>query len=120
MTVELRSIENAGDLERERVVLRATKDDDIGRFALFRCHTTTKGKVASGSIPAAYWFPDQKIKKGDFVVLYSKSGVNSEKKGDNGGTSYFYYWGLKSPQWPKYIAALVETGSNWTRSEPVK
>jgi hypothetical protein len=27
-----------------------------------------------------YWFAGQKVKRGDFVVLYSKSGTKSEKK----------------------------------------
>ena len=78
MNVELRSIENAGDLERERVVLRAPGDDDIGNYAIFRCYVT-KEKVAAGPIAAGYWFPDRKLKKGDFVVVYSKAGANERE-----------------------------------------
>lgn len=119
MTVDLRSVENAGNLARERIVLRATSDDDIGNYAVFRCFVTSD-KVAAGPVAAAYWFPDRKIKKGDFVVLYSKTGTNSEKKGDTGNTSYFYYWGLDEAQWPKSIAVLALTGSNWQRTEALK
>jgi len=116
MNLELRGVENVGDLERERVVLRATSDNaDIGKFAIFKCRPTSDGGVASGHIVSAFWFPDRKIKKGDFVVLYTKEGTSSEKSGTN-STSYFYYWGWKEPQWKNYIAALVGT-SNWDFSE---
>jgi hypothetical protein len=118
MNLELKGVRDVGDLNRERVVLRATQDADIGRFAIFKCRTTSDDGVAAGYIPAAYWFPDKKVKSGDWVVLYTKEGTRSEKAGDNGNT-YFYYWGRKDPQWNGYIAALVST-STWEYSKLVK
>ena len=118
MNLELRGVENVGDINRERVILRATKDADIGRFAIFKCRTTTDDAVASGYIPAAYWFPDKKIKAGDLVVLYTKEGTRSEKTGEAGNT-YFYYWGRTEPQWKGHIAALVST-STWEYSDLLK
>jgi hypothetical protein len=112
MNLELRGVENAGDIDRERIVLRANADLDIGKYAIFKCRNTSTG-VASGPVPRAYWFADRKIKTGDFVVLYTKEGSTSEKAGEQGTTSYFYYWGLREPQWDdRHTAALINT-SNW-------
>jgi len=111
MNLDLRGIENIGDLERERVVVRATQDVDIGDFAIFKCRKSADGGVASGHVPDAYWFPDRTIKSGDFVVLYTKKGTASEKKGETGSTTYFYYWGWARSQWSDHIAALVHTAA---------
>lgn len=119
MTFELRGVENIGDLERERVVLRATSEADIGDYAVFRCRASGDEKVLSGNVPAAYWFVDRKVKSGDFVVLYSKTGETGEKTNENGNTSYFFYWGYSKPQWSGFIAVLVETGRDWSRSKGV-
>jgi hypothetical protein len=47
----------------------------------------------------AYWFPNQKVRVGDLVALYTKQGESSKKALNDGRTAYFYYWGLKEPQW---------------------
>ncbi len=67
MTLELKIVD-PGDLEKERVVLTATAEDDAGYYAVFRCEETDDGKVYSGAIPNVYWFPNQKMKKGDLVT----------------------------------------------------
>jgi hypothetical protein len=121
MNLELKGVENVGDIERERVILRALADKtDIGDYAIFKCRTTSDGVPASGHVAAAYWFPDRVIKSGDFVVLYTKRGAASEKTGETGHTSYFFYWGHETPQWSsKFIAALVHT-SDWDFTGPLK
>jgi hypothetical protein len=120
MNLELRGIENVGDIGRERVVLRATGDADIGKFAIFKCRKTSNGGAASGHVPAAYWFPDKLIKSGDWVVLYTKQGTSSEKSNEPGTQkTYFYYWGFSEPQWKTDVAALVST-PNWTFSKSAK
>ena len=62
MTLKLINIENAGDLNNERVVLQADIDTNIGRYVLLRARTapdrqTTKCTVGQyhrlfGSIPS--------------------------------------------------------------------
>ena len=118
MKLDLIRIENGGELERERVILRATVDVDIGNFAVFRGITTPSNKFGAGNVPSAYWFPDRNVKVGDWVVLYSKAGAPSEKTENN--ISYFFYWGKTSPIWIKgAIASLIEVG-HWSFSEPIK
>jgi predicted Mrr-cat superfamily restriction endonuclease len=109
MNLELRGIENIGDLDRERVVMRAIQNVDIGDYAVLRCNPAENG-VASGNVPGAFWFLDKTINKGDLVVLYSKSGVSSAKTGLHRVT-YFYYWGKSQSQWTDHKIALVHTSS---------
>lgn len=120
MSVELSGIERAGDIDQERVVLRATADADIGEYAIFNGRAARTGNVMAGPVPNVYWFVDKEIKKGDIVVLYSKDGENSEKTNDDGTKSYFFYWRRQNPIWvPGRIPVLVETPS-WKRGEAIK
>lgn len=79
-----------------------------------------KKKPFSGSVPHCYWFTDLKIKSGDTVVLYTKVGKRSEKKNDNGSTSYFFYWELDKPtlQDDRFIPVLIK-GEWWDYPDDV-
>lgn len=115
MKLDPLKVEDRGDIERERLVFRAREDVDVGRYAIFKCENSeTKGRVLSANIPAVYWFPDKTIKAGDFVVVYSKAGARSEKKGDNGNMTYFYYWGFESAQWNKNYTPVLLEANTWS------
>jgi hypothetical protein len=110
MSVEFINIENAGDLARERLVLRARGETEIGHYAVFRCRVAPEGRAYAGAIPNAYWFANRIVKSEDWIVLYTKNGTNSEKKVDDGPSSYFYYWRIVEPIWtPGYMPVIVET-----------
>jgi hypothetical protein len=122
MNLELVRIDSAGDLERERVVLRATVDTDVGEYAVFRCEQAEMpDDVYVGPIPNAYWFPARKLKANDWVVLYSKAGALSEKRGEGrSASSYFFYWNSDSTLWlAQMVPVLVET-SNWIFGKPAQ
>lgn len=99
MSFRISSIANAGDLSKERLVLRADEALDVGAYAIFCCWAADGDEVSSGDLPAAYWFEDQKVGKGDLIVLYTKSGKRSSKLSDRGKTSHFFYWGRQSTLW---------------------
>ena len=99
MKFEITSIADAGDLQKERVVIKAKEGDDIGSYALFRTTKADETSVHAGSLPNVYWFDDRKMKTGDYAVLYTKAGTASEKTSDGGSTSYFFYWDLDQPIW---------------------
>ena len=114
MNFKFHKLEGVGALSTERVVLRATKDADIGRYVLFRAAIRSDDEVEGGNVPNAFWFPDKNIKKGDFVVLYSKSGTQSEKLDSKGErTSHFFYWNLKSTIWDDAHRAVVLEIGDW-------
>ena len=113
MSLKLVGVENPGDLDNERVVLRALADVNIGKYILLRARTSPDNKVFSGAIPAAYWFETITIRMNDFVVLYSKVGTRSQKVGNDGITSYFFYWGFTSPAWTPEFKPTVIQAATW-------
>jgi hypothetical protein len=114
MSLKLVGVEDAGDLDSERVVLRADAATGIGRCILLHAKRSPEGKVFSGPVPGAYWFATMSVRAGDLVVLYTKRGQRSQKPQDDGATSHFFYWGLPAPIWgPDYKPALV-SAAGWT------
>lgn len=94
MNLELSAIRDAGDTN-ERVVFRVRVDCDVGAFFTFFSHyTDIKTKRVSTTVVAPYWFPDKEVRTNDYVVVYTKAGVDSTKQNDDGTTSYFFYRGL--------------------------
>lgn len=113
MNVEIRSIKDPGNLENERLVLKVLKDCDIGRFLTFDTTYTEDGKV-SNLVRHPYWFPDKSVKGGDLVVVYTKSGRQSQKTNKNGSTSHFFYRGLERTIWNENRdCAVVLEISDW-------
>jgi hypothetical protein len=100
MILKVSSIVNAGEPERERVVLRATADGDVGEYAIFRANADADGDALSGDVPNVFWFPGSKVKAGDLVVLYTKRGTRRNKVLDeSGATTHFFYWGKPEALW---------------------
>jgi hypothetical protein len=97
MKLEIQTIANPGNVAKERIILRATVDMELGFYMILRSSASPDGLGATDGDQRAYWFPNQKLKKDDVVVLYSKTGANSVKKATNANTIYFYYWDLKAP-----------------------
>lgn len=111
MIFDITSIADAENFEQERVVIKASAEGNIGRFAVFCANrsTTDSALALSGDVPNTYWFSDRDVKAGDFIVLYTKAGTRSAKTTESGSTSYFFYWGCKAAIWtPKTRAVLVD------------
>ncbi|NOG72668.1 hypothetical protein [Roseicella sp. DB1501] len=113
MTLKIVGVEAAGDLESERVVLRAVADVAIGKYILLCTRRSPDGKVYSGPVNHAYWFETIPVKAGDYVVLYSKDGQRSEKRSENTGSSYFFYWRQKSSIWSSDFKPTLMLASTW-------
>lgn len=107
MKVEIRSFAEAGELTKERLILKASSDLDIGDYAVFCSGISDEGNPTSGR-KRAFWFPDYAVKAGDLVVLYTKKGSQS-KKAWKSNTAHFFYWGLEAPIWvpPKCAVVLL-------------
>jgi hypothetical protein len=96
MKLEILNVKHRGDLDAERIIIEAHEDCDIGRFILSTAEQRKGGKV-SNKISQPYWFPDQEVKKGDWIIVFTKDGVNSVKENSSGNKSYFYYRSLDKP-----------------------
>jgi len=119
MNLEIRSFADAGQIAKERIVLKATTDLDVGEFAIFRSGVGTEDQPTAGR-KMAYWFPDQRVKANDLVVLYTKKGTRSSKPMDDGGrTVYFFYWGREEALWSdKQYGAVVLEVLEWEFKVP--
>jgi hypothetical protein len=118
MKIEIRSFADAGNHQKERVVMRAQSDVDIGVYALF-LSDISGDRTATAGLQTAFWFPDGPVKSGDLVVLYTKPGASSKKELNEGRTVHFYYWGLKEAVWGAgdKTAAVLRI-AEWTQREP--
>lgn len=96
--IEIRKVADYNDHSKERLILDVNESTDIGDYLVLDTTYTRDGKI-SNHVRHPYWFPDQKVKKGDRVVLYTRTGTNSTNPQADGSTVYFYYWGLKSSVW---------------------
>jgi len=119
MRLEIKSFSDTGNLEKERVVLRATSDVDIGSYVVMRSKAADDGAPISGQ-KSAYWLPDKMVKGGDLIVIYTKKGRSSKKELDNGAMVYFYYWNLPDQIWGEgknNVAVLFDAG-DWISASP--
>lgn len=111
MKLQVVNVRDRGDASRERIVLKAGEEVDIGDFLILKARRSKEG-VQSGDVPRAFWFEDKIVPKGALVVLYTKAGASSEKKNDS-GISYFYYWGLESPIWTNSVMPVLIHSNEW-------
>lgn len=111
MKLEIKYIKDRGAAD-ERIVLVANEDCDIGKYFVF---TTKKNgeKIVYTNLNQPYWFPDKVVKKGDLVILYTKSGSSTFKENDGGNTSHFYYRGISTPVLTDNYFALVVEANTW-------
>jgi hypothetical protein len=119
MNLEIRAFADAGDLSKERIVLKALTDVDVGDYAILRSGVASGGGAPTSGRKAAYWFADVEVKANDVIVLYTKKGSRSSKLLDSGRTAHFFYWGKDEPLWAdqKFGAVLVEI-TNWQFEVP--
>lgn len=98
MTIEIKYVRDAGNLAKERLILKATSDDEIGNYILFDTTYLENDKV-SNEIRHSLWFPDGEVKENDLIVVYTKSGKDSKMENENETTSHFFYMGLGKTIW---------------------
>jgi hypothetical protein len=111
MKLKIRSIADAGNIEKERVMLRVIAPAELGNYALVA--NRYMGEPMT-DILAGYWFPFEKVAIGELVILYTKRGNNTKKKTESGTTNHFYYWSLEKPLWDDDgIAALLLEAPEW-------
>lgn len=98
MKVKITTVKSKGDFDKELVIMEVLEDCDIGHYMLLDNSYSGNGNV-SNKVRHSYWFPDKKVKKGDRITLWTKSGTNTEVKTDNGTPRHRFYWNLKEAVW---------------------
>lgn len=118
MKFTFKIIRDAGNLDKERIVFSVSADTDIGQFLAMLSRISDDWAPKSGR-HTSFWFPDQTVKAGDLVVLYSKEGKSNSSQNKDGSSSYFYYWGLKEAKFgdPK-MGIVLFSAPDWTVGMP--
>ncbi len=79
MKLKISSFSDAGNQQKERLIIKLNADIEIGEYVVFCSRTSSDGNPTSGR-KIAYWFPDGSIQSGDLVILYTKQGNTSTKE----------------------------------------
>ncbi len=95
MKIQIHSYIDNGNIQSERIALRASADCNLKFYCIHLTYELSSGGFYNQP-KETYWFPPQEIKAGDWIVIYTGSGTLSSKKNDDGSTSFFHYWGLSS------------------------
>ena len=112
MNLEILQITDPGIAHKERLDLKVITEDNIGGYIVLDTMQLSPGKVSS-IIKNAFWFPDENVKTGDIILLYTGPGKDIQTKNLDGSTTWYYYWGKKSTIWDdqKSAAAVLRIGS---------
>lgn len=109
MSFQILKVKDRGDLDKERVILKANKDCEISWYILFDNTYNDDGTI-SNLWRHMYIFPQITIKQGDFVWLYTRRGQNINRGNNSGTSTYLLYWGLDETIWnhDEDVAYLVK------------
>jgi hypothetical protein len=114
MTLRFQSFRDVGDAKKERVVLVAEGDVQIGDYAILGIRSSQPvNETSAFHIDLGYWFPNLIVKQNDVVVIYSKSGEHKTKTNEKGVTSYFFYLEKDHPIWSGEDVLVVTKFSDW-------
>ncbi len=97
MNIAIKDILNAGELPKERVVLKVSSATDVGQYQIADTQVVPDG--FNNRMQRVFWFPDKAVEAGDLIILYTRAGNESEKQNRSGATSHFFYWGLSEAIW---------------------
>ena len=112
MKIKFESIKDAGSIDKERVIFKVLKPTNIGIYIAAESVRVNESAFSS-IIQNPFWFPDQEVKEGDLVVLYTKKGAKTSTINSDNSTTYFYYWGLESPHTNINKATIVILETTW-------
>lgn len=97
MNLEIERVADNATAE-ERVVLYVLEDCNLKMYLLFDSTYDENGNI-SNKHRHMFVFPDQQVKKGDYVLLYTKTGKDHTHVNKVGSTTYNLYWGLLNYVW---------------------
>lgn len=116
MKIIFDSIKDAGSLEKERVIFKVIEATNIGSYIAAESVQVTDSTFSS-KIQNIFWFPDQDMKEGDLVVLYTKNGIKANTINSDNSTTYFFYWGLNRPHTALEKSIVVLFEATWKTFE---
>lgn len=114
MNFLIRHARDKGDLSKERLVLYAEADIDIGKFLVLQTTYIQDGEVSS-DVKNTLWLPDQTVEAGSLVVVYTKRGENKIRVNKDQTKTHFIYWGLSDAIWAgEQDCPVIAQVSQWS------
>ena len=92
------SVKNSGEIKDEYVLLKAEADCDVGDY-LLTDSTYGSDESPSNKLRHVFFFPVQAVKKGEFIVLWTRVGKYSQGTTTTKNPQHNFYWGLKETVW---------------------
>ena len=106
MKLSILGIRDKGILDKERVTLKAKEATLLASYIMVG---SFKGEDSSFWFDCGFWFPSTRVKGGDAIVVYTKSGTHKTKVTRLGTMTYFYYLGRNEPYWSQgRVLGLIE------------
>lgn len=119
--LEVIGIRDAGNVAKERLLLRANSTVDLIRYLIIDTHASGPTTVQDLN-RNVFWFPKSEVESGDVIRLYSHVGTRSKTKGSYGDETVSYhnfYWGKSKPVWEgRANAAVLVEIADWTIITP--
>lgn len=98
MELQIKKIQNAGDISSEFIELTAIDPVNLKNFILSDTYHTHSSKIFRNH---TYWFPELMVNAGTIIRLNTRKGLNNLKLAN-------LYWNLDEPLWnDKLIAAYL-------------
>ena len=116
MKLQIVRIAERGLANKERLHLSVLQETNLSYYAVLLSRYVTPASIANGSL-AGFWFPNQLVRAGDQVILFSGPGTQTAQRQANGTTIHFFYWGLPNTVWnhSSNCAVVIEV-ANWVTS----
>lgn len=114
--LEVIGIRDAGNIERERLLLRANSAVDLIRYLIIDAHSS--GPTTIQDINRnVFWFPKRSVESGNIIRLYSRVGRNDQTDGSYGDETVHYhnfYWNKPTAVWDgRANAAVLVELADW-------
>lgn len=99
--LEIIGIRDAGNLDRERLLLRVLEPVKLENYVVVNVKSTNGDKLTILN-DKVFWFPSVLANPGEFIRLYTKSGSykkDTGKYGESPTVFHDFYWKLTVPVW---------------------
>lgn len=117
MKIDIQSVADKGNFDKERLILKVTADTDTGDYLVIQTGFHN-GEVTTGAYNT-FWFPYKSVFAGDLVVLYTKTGKDNVKELKGARKAHFFYWGLSSALWGRNdLAPVLLHAPEWVSKAP--
>jgi len=82
----------------EYVLFRVSEDTNLWQFIVFDTTYDEDGNPSNLN-RHSFFFRNKNVSKGDYVVIYTLDGQDSEFKNKAGSITHVFYWGLDTEVW---------------------